>query len=223
MKKTLLILLLICGCTLAGFAQSSRFHISGVFPTGDFGDDAMNLNKAGHAAFGFGLGFKHYSTLPVENLFWTIGIDAYYNGLQNDMKDYYEDHYKSADITFNKYINLPVTVGINYTLPVTDVFGLYGEFGLGPNLSWITPDKVKYKNSGEVTTTYKPAVGFAYGIEAGFVFKQKYTLGLKYFNLGSYRYKSTETQKVDGSKYKTKDKTNRQPISHITLILGIKF
>lgn len=223
MKKIFvaLFLLVVIACQVQ--AQSSRIHIGGVFPTGDFNDDDNYNSKSGNAAIGFNVGYKYYSPLKVPNLSLTFGIDLFYNDIKGDVKDDVEDDNPNYDVTFPKYLNIPLHVGINYVYPLPNSnIAIYGEFGLGPNLSIETLQKFESKKSDyEQKITYTPSIKLSYNLEAGIEIKQKYIFGLRYNQLGTHKYKYTITEKPDGDK--EKGKMNKQPITNITLIAGIKF
>ena len=106
-------------------AQNSQFHVGLGFPNGRFGDDDKSSSKSGYAAMGFNIGYKYYKPLTAPNLSFVFTIDAFYNDLQGDRKDYWEDKYSDVDFTFSKYINAPVTVGLNYFFPLTETVKVY--------------------------------------------------------------------------------------------------
>lgn len=223
MKNIFLTLLLLMVTIPQVQGQSSRIHIGGAFPTGDFNDDDSYNRKSGDAAFGFNLGYKYYSPLSIPNLSLTFGLDLFYNGIKGDVKDDVENDNPNYDITFPKYLNIPLSLGINYMYPIPNSnIGIYGEFGLGPNISIETTQKFEYKNSDyEQIITYKPSVKLSYNIEGGIEINEKYTIGLKYNQLGTHKYRYTITEKPGNDK--EKGKMNKQPITILTLVVGIKF
>ena len=226
--------------------QFSQFHLGVAFPTGKFSDGNSVPtdwgNGKGFAATGFTIGYKLYNSFDVENLYWVFSIQAFYNDMNSDAKDEIEDDLKyldEYDNTFPKYLNFPATLGLNYSLPLTETVKIYGEAAIGANFSMLT----KYVMSGsasyygyridiEYEDKYTPAFGFAYGIEGGLFFNQKYSISLRYNNLGSYKYKvesKTEQRiepKIEGIAETTtvKDKFNRSlPITNISLCFGFLF
>jgi len=224
MKKTLFILIImVMGTYIVSNAQkNSQFHIGFNFPNGRFGDDDKNSSKSGYAAMGFNIGYKHYIPLSTPNLSFVFSLDAFYNDIQSDRKDYWEDRYPSVDFNFSKYINAPAMASLNYTYPLTETLDIYGEGGLGLNCSWMTPDVYESGNT-EIKTTYTVAFNLCYGLEAGIVIKDKFTVGLKYNQLGTYKHKYKQVTTNGSSKDTDKGKLNKQPISMLTLTAGIKF
>ena len=205
-------------------AQSSQFHAGLSFPTGDFGDDDPKSEKGGAASMGFNIGYKYYSPLPNPYLSLVFGIDIFYNDLTGDEKDRWEKNYKDYDISFSKYINAPISGGLNFTYPATEKIGVYGEFALKLNTSWLTPLTIEHNSSGaEVKQKYDPAFKICYGLEGGILINKRYTIGLQYNQFGTYKYKYKQTVEYNGNKDSEKDKTGKRPISNVTLAFGIKF
>jgi hypothetical protein len=226
MKKTIIFSVLV-SLAITAQAQFSQFHAGLVFPSGKFGDGNEKTENIGDgkgfAATGFTIGYKHYSPLSAENLSWVFGIEAFYNALNSDYKDYYEDHSGYKDITFPIYLNFPVTFGLNYSIPLNgESLKIYGEVALGANYSMLTnyinEDRPEYYDREFIFT---PAFGLAYGLEGGLFINNKYSIGLKYNNLGSYKYKY-KIEYSDGTD--KKDKYNKAlPITSLSLSLGILF
>ncbi|MDR2564024.1 MAG: porin family protein [Prevotellaceae bacterium] len=224
MKRTVIILVLLTSFASFAQAQFSQFHVGGAFPTSKFGDgdagsDRLPGSDKGFAKTGFTVGFKYYGPLQVENLSWVFALQGFYNGLNSDVKDYIEES-NFEDITLSKYLNFPATVGANYAFPVTETVKIYGEAGIGANFSM--PTKTSRKNhSTYADDEYKitPMFAFAYGLEAGLFINGKYSLGVRYNNLGSYKYKyeyHAEGYEVDKRKY-----SRALPITIVSLCVGV--
>lgn len=176
----------------------SQFHVGLVFPSGKFsaGSDIEDFytNGKGSAAMGFTAGYKYYNPLSTENLSWVFGIEVFYNGLNSITKDAMDDPH--ADVTYPMYFNFPATIGLNYATPLQENIKLYGEAAIGGNCSIVTKIGYSYDSSYNSNddkysydATFNPTIGFAYGLEAGLFINGKYTIGLRYNNLGSYKYK----------------------------------
>jgi len=225
MKRTIIILCVFMSLATMAQAQFSQFHAGLVFPSGKFGDGDENredfYSGKGFAATGFTIGYKSYNPLEVENLSWVFGIQAFYNGINSDYKDKVEDD-GWDDITFPKYLNFPATIGLNYAVPLTPTAKLYGEGAVGTNFSLPTKysraDKPGYQDMDIKIT---PAFGFAYALEGGLFINNKYSVGLRYNNLGSYKYKyevDFETAATQKEKYR-----KALPITNISLCVGLLF
>jgi opacity protein-like surface antigen len=236
MRKVILTTMAIAAMATGALAQGLsgfQLHAGLAFPTGNFGSDSKNKGPEsghGHAAMGFNLGFKYYAPLASANgLSLVFGLDGFYNGLQSeyteDLIEVVEDN--GGEITIPKYINIPLTGGVNYAHALNDNLSLYGELGLGVNYSMITNSVVEYEDfdfDSKTTTSYKSALGFTYGLEAGILISKKFTIGLRYSGLGSYKYKGTTTLEVAGDEDEEDFKFNKKlPINNFSIVLGIKF
>jgi hypothetical protein len=209
-------------------AQFNQFHAGLTLPNGKFADgdekkDDITDGK-GFAATGFTIGYKHYGPLAsTEGLSWVFGIEAYYNGLNSDYKDYTEDDFwDDGDVTFPVYLNFPVTIGLNYAAPLNEKIKLYGEVVGGANYSMPTnfnfEDKQGYQDMEYKITA---AFGFTYALEAGLFIQNKYSIGLRYNNLGSYKYKYKIDYETNSSVKEKFDKA--LPITNVSLAFGILF
>ena len=198
----------------------SVFQLGVSFPGGDLGDeDYVGVGT------GFGIGLKSYKPLEsmLPNLSLVFGAELYYHGLSSDVKDDWEENYgSSADITYPMYFNLPVTIGANYTLPLQNSLGVYGEFALGANVSYITKEALE-DGDEKYECSYDPAFGFCYGIEAGIVLNNKFHIGIRHNNLGSYKYKWKEEYSSPSYSWDDKGKTEKIDLSNTVIVLGIRF
>jgi hypothetical protein len=225
MKTKIIVLSVLMSLTIVAKAQFSQFHAGIAFPSGKFadGDNVSSLFSSGKgmAAMGFTVGYKYYAPLSVENMSLVFGIEAFYNGLNSDAKEELEDDGWN-DITFPKYLNFPVSFGLNYAVPLHENIKLYGEAAVGANFS-IPTNLTLADQPGLEDRTYKftSAFGFAYGLEGGLFIRNKYSIGLRYNNLGSYKYK----YKIDYEKAETKEGkfSKALPVVNISLCLGILF
>lgn len=203
-------------------ATGYQVHAGLGFPTGKFASDNDKYDPDeghGHAAMGINLGGKYYQPIKsLDRLSWLVGLELFYNGLQSDYKDDIEDG-SSGDFTFPKYVNLSPTAGLNYQLPMTSSFSLYGEIGVGLNYSAIT-NYSKEGGSYDFTTSFKSQVGLAYGLEAGALINNNITVSLRYNGLGSYKYKYTDKYNDDESDGKFEKSL---PIELVSLAVGYRF
>jgi hypothetical protein len=225
MKKTVIIFSVFMGLAIAAQAQFSQVHAGFAFPSGKFADgeragDILDNGK-GAAAMGFTAGYKRYGPLSTENLSWVFGIEVFYNGLNSDSKDAIED-VGFKDVTFPMYFNFPVTIGLNYAIPLQEGVKLYGEAAIGGNFSM--PTKMDFADrSGyqDMTYNFTSTFGFAYGLEAGLFIKNKYSVGLRYNDLGAYKYKYEIDYETNST---VKEKFGKElPIINISLCAGILF
>lgn len=228
MKKVLFFAILFASCVFTSNAQTkSEFQIGLAAPSGDFADDDEEdafSDGSGVAGTGFYLGYKFLSPLKASGLFWTFSAGVMYNDLQSDFKDDLEDYLEDADdFSLPKYINVPVLIGLQYEKSLSDNISLYGEGAIGPNLFKLTNYSVS-SDEYESTTTFKPIIGLGFKIGAGIVLNNKYTIGLSYLGLGSYKVKYESEYKEDGESDSEDGKFDKAlPISSLNITLGIRF
>jgi hypothetical protein len=209
-------------------AQFSQAHLGVTFPGGDFGDVA---------ATGFNLGYKYYKPLSTENLSLVFGVDLNYNGTNSDVSDFAKEELdelielgliESYEASFSQFVNIPVTVGINYLYPVNESVKAYGEFAVGVNYSVMTSEEATVKSgnfSSKEEMSFDPSLGFGFGLEAGAFINDKFSIGLRYNLLGSHKYDYKETS-IDEQGNKTEDKGSiREALSlnNLSIVVGIKF
>lgn len=248
MKKYLFLFAFLCSASFMYAQIKSELQLGILIPNGDFGDDdtkdvapLFNVGKSGGAAMGFSLNYKLLSPLGgIKNLYSTFSVGIHYNDLNGDVQDDFDEmlvEYADYDYSLPKYLNIPVMVGLQYENPLSATASLYGEAGLGINMLKVTALSVekKYYNysytSIEEEQTFDLSTGFGYKLGFGFVFNDKYTVGLSYLNLGTHKLKhkvKTETIYNDKDKpteFKTeKGKFKRHlPVSMISLTVGIRF
>jgi hypothetical protein len=234
MKKVFLIGTLVVLSAIVASAQGfNGFHLrAGVaLPMGDFASDKKSKTFSdghGHAGTGFTAGLKGY--IPLSGSFSVaIGADFHYNALQSDYIEDIEDaleasYGSSADYTPSIFINVPIVVGFNYALALSEEVSFYVEAGLGVNISKITDDEISYSyNAREYTllTEVKEKFGFTYGFEGGIRMSQV-NIGMRYNDLGSYKFEGTTT--VDTEKTEADFKFDKKlPIRNLSIVLGVTF
>lgn len=191
-------------------ATEFSIHLGGAFPMGDFGDSRASrglvawsdkTEKAG-AGTGFDIGAKLKFNIPsINGLGVMLTADLFYNGPNNDVKDWiddliysyiYDDELDDAEITAPKYINIPIMLGVNYDYTINEKISVWGEAGIGANIRKMTMLK-QYLSSGDVELIIKQkydiTTTFAFQIGAGLKLMDKVSLGLHYYALGSGKVK----------------------------------
>jgi hypothetical protein len=196
-------------------AYNTEFHISLATPTDDAADDDVG------AGTGFSAGFTFYKPIrSVKNLSFLWGFDILYNPTSSDYKEDIEEGLSNdIDITYSAYLNAPIKFGLGYAYPVTPAVSIFGEAALGGNLSYITPFKVE-AGGYESKISFAPAFGFYYGAKFGVLFSGKYSLGVSFNNLGTYKYEIT-SEDPDGDE--TEYKTDKLSIGSTMFSVGIRF
>ena len=128
MKKIISLFAFLLICFAIGFSQPyGSFHLGTALPISDFGSDDLSDENAIGAAIGFSAGVNFFFPIEAISVPGKIGIlfgaDAMYNGLKKDIKDYIKETYGyfGLDVdTYMKYINIPISVGVNYENEIID-------------------------------------------------------------------------------------------------------
>jgi len=230
MKQLIVIAFALVGIIHVSKAQGFfQFHAGPAFPTNDFGDDDYDdaiYYGSGNASTGLNLGIKYYSPIKDNGLSLVLSMNLFYNPLSKDFRDdlekYLEDDLSLDGITFPKYINIPIMAGINYKLPVTEELAFFGEGNLGFNILKIT--NFKYEGDDyKYSEKFSPSLKLGYTIGGGVLIKDKYSIGLNYYGLGSHKCKSEWKWTYDGDTNKGDDKFEKSlDIRAFTLTFGIK-
>lgn len=217
------------------------FFLGVASPTGEFsysdvedGEWALSNDdeKGGGAGLGFDIGLQYnYGIQQVPGLSVIFSADAILNTLNDDIKDFVDDWMDDAedndydDYSFKtpKYYNLPIMAGANYTYKINDMLSVYGEMTMGLCFRKITNmeyhyeyDKtisgVHYDVENTTTLEYDLSTSFAYRLGTGVVLKDKYNIGLSFWNLGAakvkgkayYEYQSGTTSMDDDERFSGK-------------------
>ncbi len=257
-KKVFLAVAMMAMLSGAAMAQTAfTLKLGGGFPMGDFADAKADYDNGalrwglwdkhtdGGAGLGFNLGAEWcIPVASVNGLGVVVSLDAFYNGLNEDLTDFFADYkvdlennYDSWSLTLPNYLNFPVMVGAKYEYPLTSGISIYGAGAVGANLRIVTPFKrvlegtVTGNITAEQTMTIKfdPAVSFAFRLAGGVTFAEKYSVELGYYALGAGKVKD-EVKVVTEYSSTYQDDTNKdkETLKSITptlftLRLGIKF
>lgn len=188
MKKLTLLTLVMLLFSITYGQTSFKIYVGPSLPGLDFGKRNLTdyySTEIGGAGTGIATGASFLLHLK-KGLHLSIGADLLYNGLKPVIKKDLKEKYKKYDINaFRQYYHIPVTAGLNYTIP-----------SLRNNTFFITVSagidflKVRgvsgygfYHNAIE---TINNSESFLIKIEYGIILKKNYTIGLTFFNLGKH-------------------------------------
>jgi len=195
-------------------------HFGPSLPVSNFGSSDTNNEKAGGAAVGLNLGVQYVYPLSKSGLGLFGGVDFNYNGLQQSVKDDLKASMglsnTSANIKYFKYINVPVTAGLNYTFQADKKIGVFANAGLALNFLKITNLEVEV-NGQTVKQEMDLASNFGFKIGAGILINKKTSIAVNYFGLGEHDVKG----KVTGPGY-SEDVTGKGKVDLVTLTVGFK-
>lgn len=187
-KKAIALVAVILGISTASFAQNGlSIRGGGNFPVGTFAKgDATNIalnsikSELGGAATGFNVGVKYQLGL-LGGISAFASADLFYNSLKSDIK---EDLKNAASLlgddnyTTPAYMNLPVMVGVNWSLLNIVGTKLWVEAGAGPNFRNIT-------SPGNDDFSYEATTTLAWQIGVGASLGNRLSLGLHYYGFGA--------------------------------------
>lgn len=216
--------MLLLFCSLLSFGQTDfSIHFGGLKPTGHYGyennEDCLALYSKYSDYAGTGLGLNagaklRFSIPKIEGLGIIGSFDIFYNGLNKENKELFEDAYEDTYPIEDKFydirtksnypniINLPIMLGVNYQYGLNENISLWAECAFGLNYRIITSHKYEmsykwdyeshyYGNadfthsiSYKLSYNFKNNVTFGRQIGFGVMFAQRFSLGLHYYNLG---------------------------------------
>lgn len=164
-------------------------HAGLAIPVMDFGSGDIEDEDAGGAALGLNLGLQYVYPLTESGLGLFGGIDFTYNGLQKSIKDDSKELYEllgiNGDITFYKYINIPISAGLNFTHQANENTAIFANAGMVFNMLKIT-DMVIEMGNVEATTEIDMATNLGAKLGGGIIFNNKYSVALNYLALGTH-------------------------------------
>ncbi len=176
-------------------------------------------DRAG-AGLGFDVGMKFRFNIPsVKGLGIIASADFFLNMPNDDVKDWKEDmiseiedndEWDEFSMSLPHYINIPIMVGLNYEYGINDNIKIWGEGALGLNIGTLTSIKQYGSGTSErynyeydyyydvdkertIKYSYNTNTSLAFQFGAGFMFNDKYSLGVHYYSLGSQKIKGEAT------------------------------
>ena len=222
-KIIVLLLLSICLTNKIYSQANVSIHFGPAIPVSDFADDNINDEDDGCAAVGINIGLQYLYPLSESGIGIFGGIDFNYNGIQKDAKDNVKDLYESMginnpDIKYYKYINVPITGGLNYTFQVDDKISLFANAGLAFNFLKITDMEIEV-NGATVTTEMDLANNLGLKIGGGILINQKTSISLDYLGLGEHDIDG----KIKTSYGDSENLEGKGKVDLLTLTIGFRF
>lgn len=221
--KIIALVLFSISLTFKTYSQGHvSIHFGPSFPVLDFGSDNISDEDAGGADIGFNFGLQYTHPISDKGLSIFGGVDFSYNGLQkdatNDIKEIYESlGINNAEYKFYKYINIPITAGLNYTYQPEDKLGVFVNAGIALNFCKMTDMEMTY-NGRLVSTEMDLAHSIGFKLGAGVLINQKVSISLDYLGLGIHEFQGMAKTIGYSEIIKGEGK-----IDLITLTLGVKF
>ena len=209
------------------FSQGSfSYHFGASVPSGKFADDDEDdffldeNGRSGGAGLGLNFGVQYVYPLSTNGLGLFVGADITYNPLGKSIRDDIEDGYDAdTDITFPKYLNIPLSGGLHYTLKVNDKVSLFGKGGLAVNFLKVTNWKEEDSGLDDLVEKYDLATKLGYTLGGGLVLNDKIELGITYMGIGKHEF---DGEREEGS---NDEKINdlEVEVGYTTFTIGFRF
>lgn len=226
--KKLVLFIVFCYLLLGNLNAQIQLNVGVAIPQGEFGEVDYNDGwggKSGQASLGLCLGVKYGIPLKVNNLSFVFATNFIYNPLSIDFKDEYDLEFEgyNVDITYEKYLNIPIYCGLNYGIDLNNNLKLFGEGNIGANILKITNFKIE-GNGAKGMSVYSPSYKFSFLLNGGVIVNQKYIFGINFFNLGSHKVKFKVIYSSNTYESEIKEKFNYSlGVNVIALTAGILF
>lgn len=243
MKKKILIILAVTFFVFNSFAQdsipslSSKGFVISVgpsFPLADFGDDdffysdyyKLNNRELG-AGIGIALSFDYILPLSKDGFGLFFGVGINYHGVSRNYKDdfEYEFEIKNNDIIYQKFFNIPVSVGLNFTHHFDEKVALFGNLGLVANILKITDREIEgrsyYGDRWKFKTSYDPKTNIGMRLNGGVILNNKWYLSINYVDAGRINVKYEDEYDVFNGGIRDRY-TIKSKISYLNLMVGIR-
>lgn len=190
-------LLMICGFSAQAQLENSVYLNAGI-PTQQFNDafdyDPIsgvaspllgkdNIGKG--ATLGLGLGYR--CTYRFDIGYGEVSPFLNVDFMWNQIKGSYRDSLSVASARIPKYFNIPIMLGINYSYQLTDIIKVFGEFGVGSDLFFVTSEGWK-NNDAKPFCKYDTKTALCWQIGGGAYFGSHVSASLHYYGLGKHAF-----------------------------------
>ena len=234
MKNYFLFIVLLTLIVHCSFAQTQKqkdkqfsIHLGPSIPISDFGSNDVNDFADGSAAVGLNVGLEYIYPLSETGLSILGGIDFSYNGLQKEFKDDLDDMFNifqtnDVNIKYFKYINVPITAGLNYTFQVDDEMAVFANARLALNFLKITDLEFEYDGEKEISK-FDLANNLGLKIGGGFLISQKISISIDYWGLGEHDINATFIYTGPDPDIDNESDRFKVKVDILTLTLGFRF
>ncbi len=165
------------------------FRLGAADALGSFGSvDTTDVYSVG-AGLGATVGLK-FSHKFKESGFSVFGsVDAILNGLSRAKKDAIRKTFSTYGYNLDghvypKFLNIPVSFGVEYQHTINENVSIMGSAGVLYNFAKITDGRVKPRNITYYSEEYGWSGRSGFRLGAGLLFKEKYSLTYDYFIIG---------------------------------------
>lgn len=149
-------------------------------------------NIAKETTIGFGLGYRagYVFDIGYGEVTPFLSADLFWNQTSGNYRD------QSATLGYKipNYINIPVLLGVNYRYGITDIITCFGEFGIGYDAFFITPEGKK--GDSDPYAKYKTGGALAWQVGVGSYFGRHFSVGIHYYGLGKHTINYKKQQNI---------------------------
>lgn len=192
---------------------------------------SIPIAKYGRFNPGIGLtaGLLYSHAISEKRVGWFVGVDVHYSDTPKYLKDdFFENAYETSysEVTFSKYLNLPISTGLTYSSKLSDNVVLFSSLGVVFNFLKITDFNYHYTRydyeesySGDSSYKFDVSKGTGFKLSAGvqynkIIFKLNYLSAWQEDVLRAYNFSGSDS---------THNSNIEVKVDIITLTLGYKF
>ena len=230
--KILLSSLLFLVLVIKTYSQGDfSIHLGSSIPVLDFASDDPNKYSGyyGSAAVGASIGIQYLYPLSGNGLGLFGEVDFMYNGIKKSMKNDIEQSLEELGMNnesskFPKYINIPITAGLNYSKKTDQNIELFANLGLVFNFLKRTDMEIKSDDNSTYSQESDISRNTGLRIGGGAVINDTFIISMSYFGLGKHdvevKTKTVGINNIDVADY-NQEATTTIKVDMLTLTLGI--
>jgi len=215
--KLALILLLYLNTLTAQNNSDFILRIGAAMPILEFANSQIDNKNIGGAMIGVNLGLKWETTFRTGLGLFTA-TDIFYNSLTSDVRDEYESILNPQDITYSKYINLPLTAGISYRFMPRKPTSVFTSLGLVGNYLLLT-EFIFESDNEDLRVVFEPTPNFGFKFSGGIIIDYDVEIEFSYYHLGKYNVAAASVNSLGDYNITS----IKQKVDVITLTLGVRF
>lgn len=244
MKKKVVSVFALLILATSSYAQSSfsmHFDVApamGAFKLGEYddfgGEGSLSTNDPnGFAGTGAGLGFEVQIPIGDKGLNAILGVDCYRHAVKSSIRKLEDsDLQEYQSVNYSEYYNIPILAGLHYEYDVSENFAVFGQVTGGLNLLKVSKSEFVTTQSyadESIIRKYDLARSFGFGIKVGFLFNQRFILGVGFKSLGAHTIDVTRTKEFNpkvpelNAYTETATYIDVKNVSMLNLSFGIRF
>lgn len=216
------------------------------FPLGDFQGGDFNRYTGGSnyalfdkgdkggSDFGLNAGVGMSYPTKINNLSLCLRGDIHFTFLDSKVNDYLDLAADYLGATYGgtfetkrkpKYLNIPLTAGLRYAIPLRDSIALFFEAAAGLNFRYITKYKIQSEDKS-LTMTYESANTLALRFGVGLKVARFLSVSFSYYDLGKSAikaYTESTVSTASGGHYTHEDVYDGDDLHTSLITMGMTF